>query len=352
MRLAKKAIVNNKYPLFKVGIIGLGHQSLDDHVPGIKNAIGAELVAVCDKSKARLSEFKKSNKKIATYNNVEAMLKKHKLDFAIVVLPHNEHAKVTKLLINKKIHILKEKPFAIKLSDGVEIMKLAKKKNVKIMTTLQRRFNPVYTTFFQLIDKIGKPFYINIHYHFYVDNPYEGWRGSRMKAGGGCLIDMGYHMIDLLIWYFGLPEKIFAEFSCNAISHVEYDAEDTMNVIFKYKEKKCLWGAMLISRVMPPKKEFIHIYGTQGIIKVSRGLIERLNNKGEVQESLTRKNGWPSAATDQIEYFIKVIKGERKNITSPEYNLNHLAFIEACYKAKFSGKYINPHKLIKNVYEK
>ncbi|MBU4347185.1 Gfo/Idh/MocA family oxidoreductase [Patescibacteria group bacterium] len=335
---------------FKTAVVGLGYQSHEDHLPALKNIQNIDLVAVCDKDKDKLSAFKKENKKIAVYNNIEKMLKKHQLDFAIVVLPHNEHYNVTKKLISNKIHILKEKPFAVNLKEGVEIMKLAQKNKIQIMTTLQRRYNPIYTTFFQLIDKIGTPFYIDIRYHFYVNNPHEGWRGIRQQAGGGCLIDMGYHMIDLLVWYFGLPEKVFAEFSCNAVCNVKYDAEDTISILFKYI--KCLWGTMLISRVVPPKEEYFYIYGTHGIIKIKRGLIERLNSKGDVLESLTRQSSWPSAATDQIEYFLKVITGERKNITSPEFNFNHLAFIEACYRANNSNKYVNPHKLIKDVYEK
>lgn len=109
---------------------------------------------------------------------------------------------------------------------------------------------------------------------------------------------------------------------------------------------------MFISRVVPPKEEYLCIYGTKGIIKIKRGSIERLNSAGEVIESLVRNNSWPSAATDQIDYFIKVIKNEKENITSPAFNLNHLAFIEACYTSNNFKKYFNPHILIKKLYEK
>lgn len=201
--------LNNKY---KVAIIGLGHQSHEDHIPALKNFSNIELVAVCDTNKKSLAMYKRENKSVAVYENILKLLKNQKLDFAIVALPHCEYYAVIKLLVERKIHILKEKPFAINLKEGYEIMKLAEKNNVQIMTTLQRRFNPIYTTFFQLIEKIGCPFYIDIRYHFYVNNPHEGWRGNRAMAGGGCLIDMGYHMIDLLIWYFGLPDKILLSY--------------------------------------------------------------------------------------------------------------------------------------------
>ncbi len=156
---------------------------------------------------------------------------------------------------------------------------------------------------------------------------------------------MGYHMIDLLMWYFGLPDKIFAEMSYAAKERIIYDAEDTAQVIFKYDSNN-IWGSLLVSRVIPPKQEYFNVYGTKGIIHLERGKIERYSPNGELQESLKREYSWPSAAQDQIEYFIKVIRGEKENISSPEFHFNHLAFIEATYKSKEVHQYINPKEFL------
>ncbi|MGH8933230.1 MAG: Gfo/Idh/MocA family protein [Egibacteraceae bacterium] len=92
--------------------------------------------------------------------------------------------------------------------------------------TLQRRFNPIYTTFCQLYDQIGRPFVLDAEYTVYTDDPASGWRGDVSLAGGGCIIDMGYHMIDMLLWYFGLPDRVLAGFSAAARPDLDYDAED------------------------------------------------------------------------------------------------------------------------------
>ncbi len=295
----------------KVGIIGLGHQALEDHIPAIKSSDDVELVGIVEIDKQKIKSFLAENKNVNIYRNFDDLIKNRKPDFVIVALPHYLHYEVTKKAILNKIHILKEKPFAISLAQAKELRDLAKKNNIQIAVTLQRRFNPIYSTFFQLIDRIGKPFYIEMKYTFYTDKPYEGWRGKKELAGGGCLIDMGYHMVDLLMWYFGLPDRVFAEMSCSAKEGIIYDAEDTAQVIFKY-EKENIWGSLLVSRVIPPKQEYINVYGTRGIIHLERGKIERYSPSGELQESLKREHSWPSAAQDQIEYFVKVIKGEKK----------------------------------------
>jgi len=331
----------------KVGIMGLGHQSYEDHIPALRESKDAELVAVAEVDDKKLKEFLKENKNIKGYNSYKDLIKNHKLDFVIIAVPHFEHCNITKTAIENKINVLKEKPFAMSLREAMELKELAEKNNVKISVTLQRRFNPIYSTFFQLIDKIGKVFYIDAVYTFHTDYPEDGWRGKKETAGGGCLIDMGYHMIDLLIWYFGLPDKVFSDMSSLAKEGVFYDAEDTARVIFRYDSKDS-WGSLLISRFIPPKQEFLNVYGTRGTIHLERGSIERYSTDGKLQESLKRENSWPSAALDQIDYFTKVLKGERKNINGPESHLDHMAFIEAAYNSKINGCYVNP-KDIKNI---
>jgi len=337
-------ILNKK---LKVGVIGLGHQSLEDHIPAIKASRDVELMGVVDVNEKKLKLFLRENKGIEGYTQTDDLLKNQKLDFVIIAVPHYLHYEMTKKALVNKIHVLKEKPFATSLTQGKELKNFAEKNNVQIGITLQRRFNPIYSTFFQLIDKIGKPFYVEIKYTFHTNKPYEGWRGKKELAGGGCLVDMGYHMVDLLMWYFGLPDAIFAEMSCAAKEDIIYDAEDTAQVLFKYGTKD-IWGSLIVSRVIPPKQEYINVYGSRGIIHLERGKIERYLPNGESQELLKRERSWPSAAQDQIEYFVKVIRGEKENISGPKLHFNHLAFIEAAYKAAESHKYINPRNFLRS----
>ena len=329
----------------KVGVIGLGHQSLQDHIPAIFASTDTELIAVVDIDKKKLKSFSRDHKNIRTYQQFNDLFKSEKLDFVIIAVPHYLHQDIVREAVKHKIHILKEKPFAISLAQAKEIKELVERSGVKIMVTLQRRFNPIYSTFFQLIDKIGAPFFIEAKYTFYTDSPYEGWRGKKKLAGGGCLIDMGYHIIDLLMWYFGLPDLVFTETSCAAKEGILYNAEDTAQITFRYF-KKSIFGSILVSRVIPPKTEFLNVYGTRGIIHIERGKIERRAPDGEMQESLLREHHWPSAAQDQLEYFIKVIRGEKESIGSADFHLNHLAFVEAAYRSKKEGRFINPQAVL------
>jgi predicted dehydrogenase len=173
--------------------------------------------------------------------------------------------------------------------------------------------------------------------------PGAGWRGRAVAAGGGCIIDMGYHLIDMILWYFGLPDRVLTDLSTTARPDVHYDTEDTALIHFGYDSG--LYGSLLLSRFIGPKTEHIRLVGSKGIVHLERGRIRRLTNDGEVVESLSREQSWPSAATCQIDHFCRVIAGLRPNNSGPEQNLAHMSFIAACYESARQRTYISPREL-------
>ncbi|WP_028479803.1 Gfo/Idh/MocA family oxidoreductase [Nocardia sp. CNY236] len=90
---------------------------------------------------------------------------------------------------------------------------------------------------------------------------------------------MGYHVIDLVLWYFGLPDRITADLSVAARPGREYHAEDTALVHFSYDSG--LYGSILLSRFIGPKTEDLCLVGSKGMVHLERGRIRRLTNDGE-----------------------------------------------------------------------
>jgi len=333
-------------PRLKTAIIGLGRQAANDHIPGLRDSQHAQLEAICDIDEAKTKEFE-SKLGVKGYTDYHTLLESAKdLDFVIVCTPHDTHGAIVEAAAKSHVHILKEKPFARNLAEAHHIKRICEENGIQLMTTVQRRFNPIYTTFFHLKDRIGNPFLIDAQYTLFVSNPEEGWRGNKEQAGGGCIIDMGYHMVDTLVWYFGLPDKVHAEFSAQAKPEKRYDAEDTANILFAFDNG--LHGSLRLSRYSPHKTEYIRVVGDHGIVEVERGGIKRLKSNGEVTENLVRTEAWPIAAADQIDHFCDVIRGKKPNMGAPEEHLQRVSFIDACYKSKAEGKYISPKELLKH----
>ncbi|MFD4272981.1 Gfo/Idh/MocA family oxidoreductase [Streptomyces cyaneofuscatus] len=326
----------------RAAIIGLGRQAAEDHLPGLFGSSRAELVAVCDNNPDILHE-RADTLGVPGFTRTSDLLAETAPDFVIVAVPHHVGRAVIEECAAAGVHVLKEKPFATSVEEARELTGICQDGRVELMVTLQRRFNPIYTSVAGMLDQIGTAFLVGGHYSFHTPDPGAGWRGDLGQAGGGCILDMGYHLIDLLLWYFGLPSRVIAEFSATALPEGRYDAEDTAVVQLGYDSG--LYGSLVLSRWMAPKTESLRVVGTGGSVVLTKGSVQRLALDGTVVEELTRPCA-PSVATAQIDYFCRVLDGERPNVSGPEQHLAHAAFIASCYESKAAGRYIDPKEML------
>lgn len=179
----------------RTGVVGLGKQALEDHIPGLHASDSADLVAVCDEN-AEIVREQQYQHRVQGYTDFHEMFKDERLDFVVVCVPHHVGRTVIETAAKHNVHVLKEKPFATTIQEARALVNICEDAGIHLMVTLQRRFNPIYTSFMQLADQIGTPFVVDAQYTLHIDDPSEGWRGMTTKAGGGCIIDMGYHLID------------------------------------------------------------------------------------------------------------------------------------------------------------
>ncbi|KOU53630.1 Gfo/Idh/MocA family protein [Streptomyces sp. WM6378] len=324
-------------------VIGLGHQALEDHLPGLADSQFAQLAAVCDTDPGKLAaQAQKHN--VPGFTDIRALLEDVRPDFAVVAVPHHAGRGVIEACAVAGVHVMKEKPFATSPAEAAELVAQCDKSGIELMVTVQRRFHPLYTAAVQLLEQIGQPYLVEGRYTFHCPDPAAGWRGQASLAGGGALMDMGYHLIDLLIWYLGLPDRILASASTAAHPDAQYDAEDTALVHLAYDSG--LYGSLLISRSAGPKTEQLTVTGPRGAVVIERGRLRRLAPDGQLIESLTREPAWPSADAAQIDCFCRVLDGERTNPCGPRSHVAHTAFLAAAYTSQTSLTLVDPKEYL------
>jgi predicted dehydrogenase len=342
----------------KTIVVGLGHQSLDDHIPAILECEHFELVGVVDIEEAKAKEVG-ATQSVPFSSDVNTLLGKldFKPDAALVAVPHNDYLPIIKLLAEQKIHIIKEKPFAVSAEDAMQIAKLIKTNNITLQVTLQRRFNPIFNPIFlsfkQLVKRIGKLHSIEARYTLNIARLDEGWRASRLYSGGGALVDLGYHYVDLIVWYFGLPDSVTCKLSTGNRDGQVYDVEDTAFLDFSYndtgEDNERILGSLIVSRVYPDKEEKLVAYGTKGSVAVKRGQVVRRDLDGNEIECLTRTGSWPSALVDQMDEFAEyIINGEHNGDVEARY-LKQVALVSAAYKSADLHQSHNPNDCFKKL---
>lgn len=339
---------SHAYP-FRVGMVGLGKQA-DDHLPALRASDDFNLVGVCDVNEER-TRLVAGQYGVPGYATFEQMLEEQKLDVVMLTVPHHAYLEYIRMAAAKGIHVIKEKPFAVSMDEAKQMVEIQHKFGIYIGVTLQRRYNPVFTTFPQLRRQIGRVFMVEGKYTYNIKDLSQGWRASKELAGGGALIDMGYHFVDLLVWYFGLPSFVYARLSRGNRPGQNYDVEDMADINIDYpglNSGERIIGNLIISRVYIRKEEFLLVHGTEGGILLERGQISRHDLDGNLIERLSREGGWPSAARDQLEAHGRRIVHHQLTVGNQLHeHLQHIAFIEAAYRSDLLNTPVSPADILR-----
>jgi predicted dehydrogenase len=197
--------------MVKIGIAGLGRQGML-HLMNCFHLDDVQVVAAVDKSKKARGKAESLGVK-NVYEDYEKMLKSHAdLDAVLLAMPNFLHLSSIQLALEAGLDVFTEKPLANTVSECKQIVNLTQKSGRKLMIGHNCRFYDMSEKMKQQLDEghigdvevvtaeevINGPFA-----HPYVPTPVSEWWFDPKKAGGGVLLDVGYHMIDLFRFFAG-----------------------------------------------------------------------------------------------------------------------------------------------------
>lgn len=326
---------------YTVAVIGVGHQAMKEYIPFITSHPKLLLAALIDVNTSLLDRLEKTYH-VPVFSSVPHMLEIVQPDIAVVCVPHCEYKTILGQLFNANIAVFKEKPFACSLKEAKTLHKMIVRRRRLFMVHVQRRYDLYYQSIVTYLKDIGTPFFVEGHYFIHVPDPHVGWRGNKDKAGGGCIIDMGYHLIDLLLLYLGIPDEVCATYGSFAKAE-KYDAEDTASILVRYT-KRNIFGSLSLSRFIGPKQEMLRIVGTKGYIKISNTEAELCTNDGKVTRTIRASD---FAKRHALDYFVDVMEKRKPNISSSAIHMAHSAFIDACYRSGKTHRFTHIQQLRK-----
>jgi len=175
------------------------------------------------------------NKNYEKTNFKEIKEKKIKIDSAIICTPSGYHYEAAKFFIKKKINVLIEKPFVLKLNQAKNLINLTKKNKVKCWVVFQNRYNLAIKKLKKIIKKkkLGKINLVNASLLWSRSKKYYkiNWRGN-YKTDGGVLANQAIHLLDILIYLFGEIQNfnVFAGFNKKKLQ-----AEDLIDLSLIHK---------------------------------------------------------------------------------------------------------------------
>ncbi len=330
--------------MLNAGVIGIGKMGLS-HCALLGVHPDIESVTVCDSSGFLLSGINKYSN-FNCYKDYKKMIKENKLDLVIIAIPSKLHKESVLYALENNIHAFCEKPLSLSVNDSKEMADMARKKGLVSQVGYHNRFIGTFQRVKSIIDSnmIGEVYHINGEAFgpVVVDADSKSTWRSVLEEGGGCLFDYAAHVINLMQYIVGPPQKVSGTILKKIYSkHVE-------DAVYA----SCLYGNGITGQLAVNWSEEtyrkmstrIEVLGKKGKV-VSDALECQLYLKDDPQKDGFEK-GWNSFwITDQtapvwfnlrgeeysaqVDYFINKVKGKNTdNINSFEVSLETDKVIE------------------------
>ena len=336
----------------RVGVIGLGMGR--HHVTGYQSHPSAQVVAISDVNEKLLLEIGEKYNIPGRYNSALDMLEKEHLDVVSVVTPNKFHSELTLAAFQAGCHVLCEKPMAMSAEQGKHMLEASKLANKRLMINFSYRFTEQSMALKAQVESgiLGDVYFARTVWHRRRGLPgLGGWFGQKELSGGGPLIDLGVHRLDLALWLMDYPKPVWAMGSvynpiASSLAKAQgkvYDVEDLAAGFLKFSNGASMvveasWASNIA------EKEFMEtrLYGTKGGL-VQRNIEETYKFEAEI---FLEKNGAhfdmklhapllpvPSSMYHYIDCIIK----DEPHIATGEEGLLVMEILDAIYSSASSG---------------
>ncbi len=205
------------------GIIGCGSMGRE-HAANLRTLSGARLVAISDPVEDACRRLIAEDDAPHSYAGYHELLEQQDVEAVIITVPNVLHRAVTLAALAAGKHVLLEKPLAHNIEDGAAIVRAAEHSDRVVMLGFNNRFNPAALALHRAIasGRLGDLYYARARWLRREGLPPPGsWFTSRAAAGGGSLIDIGVHMLDLALHMLGYPQAL----SVFGVTHAHFGLE-------------------------------------------------------------------------------------------------------------------------------
>ncbi|WP_404409623.1 Gfo/Idh/MocA family protein [Jeotgalibacillus malaysiensis] len=346
--------------MVKVGVIGLGSIS-DFHLKSYHDDGRAEIVALADMNEQRLKEKGAQYNVSALYTEIDGLLSDTNVEAVSICTWNNTHADLAVKALHAGKHVLVEKPLSITTEEALGVQKAQRQTGKIVQVGFVRRHanNAKWLKDFIETDGLGEIYYAKASCLRRLGNP-GGWFSDKTRSGGGPLIDLGVHMIDICWYLMGRPKPVSV--SGNAyyklgnrsnIKHLDFykaadydptvnSVEDLTNAMIRFEN-----GASLlvdVSFTLHAKKDELscQLYGDKGGAELEPAL-KVMTEVNDMIFNMDPQIDHPGldmfeAFQSEISHFVDVIENGAEQIAPVEDGVEVMKMLNAIYQSAKEGR--------------
>lgn len=343
----------------KLALVGVGSIS-ESHLEAYSKNDGVEVYAFCDINSKRLEFMGNKYGVNRLYTDEAEMLKAlPELDAVDVCTWNAAHAPCAIMALEAGKHVFCEKPMATTAKEAESMKAAADKAGKILMIGFVRRFGKDCDLVKDFINsnRLGEIYYAKASYLRRNGNP-GGWFGNKALSGGGPLIDLGVHVIDLTRYLMGKPKAISvygATFkklgnrsdiktpkgymSASATDNDICDCEDIATALIRFEGGATMFIDASFSLNINKPDNNVQLFGTKGGVKLADSVELYTDVEGYLADvSFSGKTGFSmDAFNDELGNFIDAINGVAECRNPAEDGVEIMKILDAIYKSAECG---------------
>lgn len=221
--------------MYKGALVGCGNVACHAHIPIWRRAQATQIVAAVDPDAERLTEVQSLLPGVRCYKNLDTLLEREDLDFVDVCTPPAMHDPIILRACAQGLHVLCEKPLTFSAEAFQQIAKVAASTHRVVFPVHNWKYAPLFQALKRLLQEgeIGLPTYVELETLRTRPAGTTGWRLDPQIAGGGILMDHGWHAFYLLLFLLEeSPQSITARLEQRRVPSAGVEDTVTCEVTF------------------------------------------------------------------------------------------------------------------------
>ncbi len=340
----------------RIGVIGTGGIANGAHLPGYSQIPEeCEIYALCDiDPKALKTTAEKYPQVKHTFQDYRKLLEMDEIDGVSVCTPNFAHKQPAIDALKAGKHVLCEKPIAMNAVEGAEMVAAAKKAGKFLQIGYNSRFAPTNQALKRFIDakEIGEIYYARAQSLRVRGIPGWGVFIDKEKQGGGPLIDIGVHILDLTLWFMGHTRPISAsgvtyqKFGTRddivgfmgQWDHTKFTVEDFASAFIRFEN-----GATVVleSSFVANIKEDVHnvtLFGTEGGATAYPFSITQERHRSVFTFEPKVPNSNINTHNAEMKSFVECIRDNKPPLVTGEHGVMVAKIMDAIYKSSEDGR--------------
>ena len=321
----------------KWGVLGAGSVAQRRAMPAINKAKDAELYALLSRDAERARRLATEHGARQSYITVNELLSDDALDAIYVSTPVYLHCEQVIKAAERGFHVLCDKPMAMNTEECRRMIDACQANGVHLQICFLFRFHSCFQGIRNWVTegRVGQIVQGRVPFLKPFPIPQGAWRGNPDQGGGGSLMDLGSHGVDLLRYILGEVSQVSA--FCNSLVH-GYDVEETGTIMMRFENGA--HGLVDTSFAAAGCDLVIEIYGTDGWVWVYNddGWKINLTTDGESQ---ILDSQFEDLYQYQFEHFARCVAEEEEPIVTGVDGLRTNEILAAAYESDRTGKAVS-----------